>query len=205
MSNAAEVMPRGQVLGFGIYFIVLNLALLYILLKIWPGIVPSRTEPLSAADSRVSFLWGDVLVFDLPIEKRYLLMVAVVGALGSYIHGATSFATYVGNRQYKSSWDWWYLLRPFIGTALAVIIYFLVRGGLIAGNSGGENLSPYGVAAIAGMAGMFSKQATDKLEEVFENLFRTQEQPPRRDKLRGEPATGSASGESSSSGQSIST
>jgi len=33
---------------------------------------------------------------------------------------------------------------------------------------------------------MFSKQATDKLREVFENLFKT-DKPPRADPLTSEP------------------
>jgi hypothetical protein len=33
-------------------------------------------------------------------------------------------------------------------------------------------VNPYGVAALSGLAGLFSKQATDKLREVFETLFR---------------------------------
>ena len=62
-------------------------------------------------------------------------------------------------------------------------MYFAARGGLIAGTSGAENLSPYGVAALAGLAGLFSKQASDKLKEVFENLFKT-DKPPRTDPLK---------------------
>jgi hypothetical protein len=31
------------------------------------------------------------------------------------------------------------------------------------------------------LAGMFSKQATDKLREVFENLFKTTDPPTRKD------------------------
>ena len=73
-------------------------------------------------------------------------------------------------------------MRPFIGAALALMVYFALRGGLIAGTSGAENLSPYGVAAVTGLAGMFSKQAADKLRELFENMFKT-EHPPRADKL----------------------
>jgi hypothetical protein len=49
----------------------------------------------------------------------------------------------------------------------------LRHGGLIAGSSGAGDLGPYGVTALPGLAGMFSKQATDKLREVFENLFKT--------------------------------
>lgn len=64
-------------------------------------------------------------------------------------------------------------LRPFIGSALALLVYFAARGGLISGNAGAKDLSPYGIGALAALAGMFSKQATDKLREVFENLFKT--------------------------------
>lgn len=172
-------MPRWRVFGFGIGLVVLNVALLYVLVRIWPA-----TMQLDAND-KVALLWEGMLEFPAPPETRYLLIVIVAGALGSYIHLATSFADYVGNRQLMLSWGWWYVLRPLIGMALAVILYFVVRGGLITGQGGAGNLSPYGVAAIAGMAGMFSKQATDKLREVFENLFRTEKPPDRSDKLGG--------------------
>ena len=184
MSDDADVMPKGRVLGFGAYLIVLNLALLYILLKIWPETIPVKPDD----ENMVALLWGGRLAFRLLPEIRYLLIVAVAGALGSYIHLATSFADYVGNRQLFRSWEWWYLLRPFIGMALALVVYFMVRGGLITGSSGAGNLSPYGIAAIAGLAGMFSKQATDKIKEVFEFLFQVQNPPERADKLAGEPA-----------------
>ncbi len=57
------------------------------------------------------------------------------------------------------------------------------RGGLIGASTGAEALSPYGIAAIAGLAGLFAKQATDKLREVFETLFKTDHPPTRSDKL----------------------
>ena len=34
MSSGPDVMPKGLVLGFGIYLVVLNLALLYVLVRI---------------------------------------------------------------------------------------------------------------------------------------------------------------------------
>jgi len=179
MGNQTPLKMDMRVWGFGIYLIVLNLALMYVLVGIWPG-----TMVLGPND-RVSLLGGGWLDMAMPPETRYLMIVAVAGALGSYIHLATSFADYVGSRKLVWSWGWWYVLRPFIGMALAVIVYFVVRGGLITGQGGAENLSPYGVAAIAGMAGMFSKQATDKLREVFENLFRTEKSLDRPDKLQG--------------------
>jgi len=175
MSEEPTPMSKGSILAFGIYMIVLSLLLIYGLAKIWPARVPGGLE-------------GDIqlfgkLHFHLWPETRYLLIVTFTGALGSFIHLATSFADFQGNRQLYGSWSWWYILRPFIGTALAILMYFAVRGGLIASSGAADSLSPYGVAAIAGMAGLFSKQATDKLREVFEDLFKTTRPPDRSDKL----------------------
>ena len=65
---------------------------------------------------------------------------------------------------------------------------FAARGGLVSGNAGATDLSPYGIGALAGLAGMFSKQATDELREVFENLFKTTDPPTRKDSGK-QPAT----------------
>ncbi len=185
--NSMNLQPDAQpaskkwVLGFGVYLIFLNLLLFYVLLRLWPGQVPLRADHL-----RVNLIPG-IWQVDLWTEVRFLALVAVAGALGSYIHLATSFADYLGNRQFVKSWTWWYVLRPFIGSTLAVAVYFAARGGLISGGAGAGDLSPYGVAALAGLTGMFSKQATDKLREVFENLFKTEESQ-RADPLKPQPA-----------------
>ncbi len=178
MNTEPGPMPKGRIQAFGVYFIVLHLALLYVLVKIWPGTLESLK-----LDDKVALLGDGRLVIPLPPEVRYLLIVVIVGALGSYVHLATSFSDFVGNRRLEESWGWWYLLRPFIGSALAVILYFVVRGGLVTGSTGAGNLSPYGVAAIAGLAGMFHLQAIDKLREVFINLFKTEKPPKRLGKL----------------------
>lgn len=176
-ANQPEATPKAWVVAFGSYLLVLHLLLLYVLLRLWPGKVPLNV------DHQVVTLIPGVWLPDVWIEVRFLALVAVVGALGSYIHLATSFADYLGNRQFVSSWKWWYLLRPFIGSALAITVYFAARGGLISGGAGAGDLSPYGVAALAGLTGMFSKQATDKLREVFENLFKS-EKSQRADPLK---------------------
>ena len=95
-----------------------------------------------------------------------------MGALGSLIHAATSFADFVGNRRFYSSWVVWYTVRLIVGTALALLLYFAFRGGFFSANAQSTSVNPYGIAALAGLAGLFSKQATDKLREVFETLFR---------------------------------
>ncbi len=169
-----------RVFVFGVYLIILNISLIYILAKIWPPTIP----PPAA---------GDVALFGLSFriypETRNLLIAILSGALGSYIHLATSFSDYVGSRRFISSWTWWYVLRPFIGAALAVIVYFTLRAGLV--GTGSDGVNPYGVAAVAGLTGMFSKQATYKLREVFENFFRTQEKDKRSDPLDSPSGAGS--------------
>jgi hypothetical protein len=78
-----------------------------------------------------------------------------------------------------------------IGVALALLFYLVLRGGLIVpslpnGSAATDTtrlLNPYGIAAISAMAGMFSKQATDKLREIFDTLFRTREPVSRADPL----------------------
>lgn len=190
MPNEAESRTKGIVVGLGMYLVVLNVTLIYSLIKIWPTDSP---PPLMV---EITFMYWPYTI-SLARETLYLLIVALSGALGSYVHLATSFADYVGNRRFVLSWTWYYLLRPFIGMALAVIVYFVLRGGFLLPNGNAASLSPYGVGAISGMAGMFSKQATDKLGEVFENMFKTDKPPERKDKLeKGEELkveTGSAS------------
>jgi len=157
-----------QLLGVGL--IVTGTALLYALVAIWPAVAGAANGEAAPRTT----LFGVVAV-ELTPDSALLLLVIVSSALGSFVHAATSFATYVGNRALALSWVWWYLLRLFIGTALAVIFYLAVRGGFLATQADAADIDPYGVAALAGLVGLFSKQATDKLEEVFTTMFRVQE------------------------------
>lgn len=149
-----------------------------------------EAAPDESADAEVpkqSVLGIDV---EPTIDTALLLLVVVASALGAHVHIATSFATYVGNRRFRWSWLWWYVLRLPIGVALALVFYFAIRGGLLGINAGGDELNPYGIAALAGMVGLFSKQAIDKLEEVFDVLFRTRAgagDDARADKSSGVP------------------
>lgn len=140
-----NMLATRERVALGIYVGVLNFALMGVIIALWP-------------------------VAGVP-ESRYLLCAAASGALGSYIHLATSFVEHAGRRRLLSSWAWWYVLRPWIGSALALVVYFVLRAGLIAGASeSGTAMNPYGVAAISALSGMFSAQATNKLREIFENI-----------------------------------
>lgn len=166
----------------GLYHLLMVLVLVYCLFKIWPNYTTDDNGKVVAVNSINIF--GEVI--SAGSEAGLLLLVMVAAALGSYIHASTSFVSYVGNKSLVMSWVWWYILRPFIGVALALVFYFVIRGGLLAGGTGANDISIFGITAISGLVGMFSKQATDKLGELFNDLFRTKKgegDDIRKDKL----------------------
>lgn len=167
----AKVTPpagRGWIVLLAFYFVGVSLAALYALLaNSWFDNAPSSGE------------------MSVTIKNDQLLLIVVtMGAIGSAIHGATSLSDYVGNRKFSTHWVLWFLFRPFIGVLLAVLFYFVLRVGFVNPNGQAtEVVNPYAVAAFAGLVGMFSKQATDKLSEVFVILFRSRMDEQRGDKL----------------------
>lgn len=172
--GAGDPLAGPARIAFGSYLIATLTALVYALLAIWPE--------KSASDSATLFGRWSLAV---PPERRYLVIVIIAGALGSFIHLATSFADFVGNRRLVRSWMWWYILRPFIGIALALLFYFAFRGGLMTASSSSSDLSVFGIAAMSGLAGMFSKQVTDKLREICDTAFTAaKSSPPRADTIK---------------------
>jgi hypothetical protein len=160
----------------GLLLLVFGVTLLSVLVSLWPAVQPVPPTTGAAAGSqdaaRTVWLFGTVRL-RLAIDTALLLVVIAAGALGACVHVATSFATFVGNQRFKRSWIWWYVMRPLIGAALALFFYAAVRGGIMTSQAGSGDVNPYGVVALAALVGLFSKQAADKLRELFETLFRT--------------------------------
>jgi hypothetical protein len=134
-----------------------------------PSPTPTPTDTL--VNLPINFFWGR-WCWRTSFDERLILLVIIAGILGSFVHGATSLADFIGNNKFNKNWSWFYLLRPVIGMSLALVFYFVVRGGFLTTSGGAKDINPYGIAALAGLVGMFSKQATDKLSEVFSTLFR---------------------------------
>jgi hypothetical protein len=128
-------------------------------------------------------LGGFTVVPELHPDQGLLVLALLAGILGSFLHAAQSLAAYVGNRELRPSWILWYTQRPLIGGVLGLLVYFVVRALLISASA--DSVSPYGVVAFGALAGWFSKQATEKLAEVSENLFRAQKIEDYKDKLVG--------------------
>lgn len=114
-----------------------------------------------------------------PTEQTVLYMVILLGALGGFLHLASSMANYVGNRQLLRSWIIYYVLIPFQGAALAPVIYLLLRVGVLnpanpapGATSPTDSLNLIGIYAFAALTGLFSKQAIETLADVFATIFK---------------------------------
>lgn len=117
-------------------------------------------------------------------EVQLLLMVLAAGALGSLVHALRSISDFIGNRTAVASWFWWYVTRPLLGMALALIFYAVLRGGFLAGSpADAKVVNPFGVIAIGALVGMFSDKAAEKLAEIFNTLFEPKTGDTRKDKL----------------------
>jgi hypothetical protein len=175
----AELAAGWERAVVGVYLTAVAVALMYLMVQLWP-----EADSTEGWTKQVSVFWlaTPARVSD---DMRLLLLVIITGGLGSFIHAATSFVDYVGNRKFIRSWILWYLLRPLIGSVLALVLYVAMRGGLLSATAGSSDVSPFGVTAVAFLAGMFSKQATDKLSELFSTLFKTSDagDAARSDKL----------------------
>ncbi len=156
-SEEIEVTPESEpklVSSFGIvviaiYLVVFTLFLIFSLLRVWP---PGETVNLTD-------------------EVRLIMIVILSGALGSMVHALRSFFWYVGNRNLVRSWVLQYILLPFSGATLALLFYLVLRAGLFSPEADVEATSVYGFAGVAGLVGMFSENAVEKLKKVAAAFF----------------------------------
>ncbi len=112
---------------------------------------------------------------DGPREADVLIMVVLMGALGAALHLLSSLSIFIGNRSLVRSWVIFYLFMPLEGAGLAPIVYLALRVGVLASvssNSTTSNLNFWGLYAVAGLTGLFARQAIEMLAEVFRTVFK---------------------------------
>jgi hypothetical protein len=177
----ARPMGRVGVVLFLLYFVALSVVALGFLVGAWPN----QPQPMQ--------LFGGLISITLPNDGdvRLAIVAMSAGALGAFVHSATSFVTYLGNRQLIRSWTAWYILRPFIGMGLAIMFYLLMRAGFVAPGANPSAINPFGIATVAALAGMFAKESIDKLKEVFDELVKP---PKAEDAKRGDKLPDGGSG-----------
>jgi hypothetical protein len=107
----------------------------------------------------------------VPDEVRLFLIVAVVGYLGGLLHSIRSFVWYAGHDQLERRWIPFYVSTPIIGMTMAILFYLLFRAGFISPGTAAAETNTYGFAAIAGLVGLFSGNASQMLENIAGVLF----------------------------------
>lgn len=126
-------------------------------------------------------------------EGGLLVLVIACGFAGGLIHSVTSLAVFAGNRQLLRSWMLWFYLRGPVGALLAVLVYLGYRAGVFSDAVNVTNQTVYMIGFLSGLAGLFSKQVTDKLSDLIDVLFASPQANRRADALdSGDSNAGSA-------------
>jgi hypothetical protein len=164
----------GGRIGLGVLLVLEIAAAVYVLFAVW-GDVAKIPQP-SAVGATTKTNLDTVHVFGYhwtnpSADSLYFVAVMVLASLGSAVHALTKFGTYQAKEPLTTDDTWWYVVRLPVGVALALVFYFVIRGGLLSVDTSTGAISPYGIGAIAGLIGLFSKQAVDKLLELFMTLF----------------------------------
>ena len=169
------VSPAGTV-AMTVYLVLLSILLLYAIFQFWPLLSPAK------ATRQVKFVCWQI---PISADLRLLAVVIFAGALGGQIHALRSFASYVGNRRLKVSWLVRYFLTPFVAASLSLVFYFVIRAGFFPTNTTAQNMNVYGFAGLAGLVGLFSTMAVNKLRRMAIELLGPLEKE--EDRLRDEP------------------
>jgi hypothetical protein len=111
----------------------------------------------------------DINTWKADREKYLIIVNSLFGVLGGATYGLASLTIWIANNKYERSWMLWYISRPIIGAALALIFYFLIRAGLVGGFP--INIGDFGFAAISIIIGLLSTTTMKKLRDVFDVLF----------------------------------
>ena len=128
-----------------------------------------RTEHTSIKPlSGQAFGTDPEIVFTNP-EIRLVIFATFFGVIGASVHGIGSLTAWISTRKLEAGWGIWYLTRPPIGAALAIITYLILRAGFVSG--GPTAISDFGVAAISALVGLMTDEMSTKLRDIFDTLF----------------------------------
>jgi hypothetical protein len=139
----------------------------------------SRSEVLAkeiagACAREVQKAFGWEALQKLSREQVLILIIASAGAIGGAAYGLRSSVWHLGVSDFKKCWVAWYFVQPFLGAALGVLTYLVVRAGFI-NPSSSDALNPFGFVAIAGLVGLFTENAFAHLKDVAASVLRKAE------------------------------
>jgi hypothetical protein len=162
-----QPMTSRQRALIGTLLVLATVVLMLHLIAIWPAVIDATLATPTTAETPL--LLGIVHTTFSP-DVVLITMVLVVGALGAFVGATRRFLTYATRDELTKRDEWSYLMRPLQGAVLALIVYFTLRGGYL-GQDGKAPLNPYGVATLAGLVGLFTRHAVEKLTAIFDTMF----------------------------------
>jgi len=160
----------------GSSLVIATLLLRTQLLSIWPAVIEAVTRTLDDnGNVEKPTMPNTVLLFGFAVTKLHpdvalIEMVMIAGALGALVGGCRRFLYFSTRDELTRRDEWSYLMRPLQGAALALIVYFTLRGGYL-GQDQSAPVNPYGIAALSALVGLFTRHAVSKLTDVFDTLF----------------------------------
>ncbi|MFI5166226.1 MAG: hypothetical protein ACHQQS_06380 [Thermoanaerobaculales bacterium] len=124
-------------------------------------------------------LFGLVLMLRAPSTGtlRGALLTMFAAGVGSSITTILGYLKHASEQKdFDPAYTAWYIGRPVIGLLLGLLFYFVLKGGLMATVATARDINDFGLVAAGGLVGLFSKNAVEKLHELFNVLFQTREQ-----------------------------
>jgi hypothetical protein len=109
-------------------------------------------------------------------DIRYLLITMFAAGIGSIITTILGYLRHASQDQdFDPAFAPWYFARPVMGVLLGAIFYFVLKGGLLATVPGASQaINEFMLAGLGGLVGLFSKNAIEKLREIFNVLFKSE-------------------------------
>ena len=118
-------------------------------------------------------------------ERSLILLILLLGALGANLHGIVSLGNYIGNGTFDKKWTHWYIMRPFVGAILSFIVFLTIKAGFLESAYTREGF--YTLVAVSGLVGLFSKQALNKLSDLFDTIFASRKEEQLANKMDSTP------------------
>jgi hypothetical protein len=150
------------------YTAVLFSVAMWVLISLWP-----KTQlDYNRTTARIVSIAGTGTSFSIGPETLLLIAMILSGVIGACVFSAFAISHHLGPyHDFNQSWTAWYLLRPFVGAGLAVIINLLIRSSVFTVGSGTNIPNIVGLSGIAALAGLFSEDAVRKLNDIADELF----------------------------------
>jgi len=152
----------------------------------FPALEASMVEARSAKDGEEPAEAATEVPDESPANPiRDLIVTLFAAGVGSTIATMMGYLEHACvKKDFDPAFAPWYVGRPIMGLLLGALFYLVLRGGLLATVSGGDEngamaLNEYALAGLGGLVGLFSKNALEKLREVFDIFFATRLQAAR--------------------------